>query len=539
VLALTFGAFTLLTANAEDLPIQDPDGVGGPPLVRLSAILSVFMLLDVLPRAFWRKRRQMTRIPHEFINVIRERWTGKRLALVLVGLFSFYITYVAYRNLKGFLPFLQPDLHDTSLLELDRDMFFGHDPSTVLHTLLGTGFANSFLSAIYVFFLAFVPISLAAALVWFADLRHGLWYATALCFNWVLGTLSYYLIPAMGPAFVAPELFADLAPSSSSALQHSLWAERLNVVYGHAPGPAKDLLQSIAAFASLHVSVTLTAALVAHLLSANRWLRYALWLYAGLVAVATIYLGWHYVVDDFAGVAIAYLSVAIGAVATGHSMRRRGNVDVVHNRGAGSSGGGGSGASVMAAVRLRMPEFTAGGLNAPNVLSGVRILIAPAIVAVVLAHPDGSVFAAALFAAGALTDIVDGHLARTRGLITPLGKLLDPFADKLLVLAALISLVAVDRLQMWVVGVIAAREILVTMLRAHAMRQGVVIAAGPAGKLKMFFQSGMVVALLAVSDPFATWVELLVAATVALTVVSGLDYVRAYLKGRPAAAPAV
>src|SRR4051794_36120775 len=292
LLALTFGTFTWLTAHAEDLPLRDPDGVGGSPLGRLSAILFLFMVLDGVPRALWRRRREPGGIPRETMSVVRERWTGRRLAMVLVGLFSFYITYVAYRNMKGFLPFLRPSLHDTSLLDLDRAMFFGHDPSTVLHHLLGTGFANTLLSAVYVIFLAFVPISLAAALVWASDLRHGLWYATALCFNWVLGALSYYLIPAMGPAFVAPQLFSDLPPSSSSALQHSLWAERLNVVYGHAPGPARDLLQSIAAFASLHVSVTLTAALVAHLLHANRWLRYGLWIYAGLVAVATIYLGW-------------------------------------------------------------------------------------------------------------------------------------------------------------------------------------------------------------------------------------------------------
>jgi CDP-diacylglycerol--glycerol-3-phosphate 3-phosphatidyltransferase len=418
------------------------------------------------------------------------------------------------------LPFLQPDLHDTSLLELDRDMFFGHDPSTVLHSLLGTGIANSILSFVYVLFLAFVPISLAAALVWFGEERHGLWYATALCFNWILGTLSYYLIPAMGPAFAKPALFADLPASSSSALQHSLWAERLNVLWGHAPGPAQDLVQSIAAFASLHVSVTLTAALVAHLLHANRWLRYALWIYFGLVGIATVYLGWHYVIDDFAGVLIAVLSVAVGAAATGNSLRRRGGV---------SEG--------VVKRRMALSSPTVSAFNIANVLSGIRILIVPAMVAVVLAHRDGSVFAAALFAAGATTDVADGYLARTRGLITPLGKLLDPAADKLLVIGALVSLVAVDRLGLWVVGVIAGREILVTALRAYAVRRGVVIAAGPAGKVKMFLQCGMIVALLTVADPFSVPMDLLVAATVALTVISGLDYVRAYVRG--GTAPAV
>jgi hypothetical protein len=214
ILAAICAVAMFLTAHAEDLPIHDPDGVGGPPLLRLSVVLSIFMALDVLPRAIWRARAHPLAVLGQARDVTLERWTWRRLGFVLVGLFSFYVTYVAYRNFKGFLPFLAPDPHDTTLLRLDRSLFFGHDPSTLLHDLLGTGIANSVFSAAYVFFLAFVPISLAAALVWFGDTRNGLWYATALCVNWVLGAISYYLIPSMGPAFVAPQLFSDLAPSA-------------------------------------------------------------------------------------------------------------------------------------------------------------------------------------------------------------------------------------------------------------------------------------------------------------------------------------
>jgi CDP-diacylglycerol--glycerol-3-phosphate 3-phosphatidyltransferase len=230
--------------------------------------------------------------------------------------------------------------------------------------------------------------------------------------------------------------------------------------------------------------------------------------------VATIYLGWHYVVDDIAGVVIAFLATWIGAIATGHEVPgwRRGGRPTAPPR----------------AVDAPPPS----SLNVPNVLSACRILMAPGVAALVLAHPDGSLWAAALFAAGGLTDVVDGHLARSRGLVTSVGKLLDPFADKLLVIAALASLVAVDRLALWVVAVIAGRELLVTLLRAHAVRRGVVIAAGSAGKAKMFLQVAMVLALMAVSDPSAVWVQLLVAATVTLTVVSGLAYLRGYLRGR-------
>jgi CDP-diacylglycerol--glycerol-3-phosphate 3-phosphatidyltransferase len=229
--------------------------------------------------------------------------------------------------------------------------------------------------------------------------------------------------------------------------------------------------------------------------------------------LATIYLGWHYAVDDIAGALIGYVAAVLGALATGHTVptpriRRR--------------------TAPPQAAAARAPR----ALNAPNVLSCARIGLAPLVAWAMLANPDGSVLAAGLFAAGATTDMLDGYLARSRGLVTALGKLLDPAADKLLVIAALASLVAVDRLPVWVVGVIAAREVLVTLLRAHAVRRGMVIAAGRAGKAKMVLQVVMVLALMAASDPFATWAQVLVAVTVTLTVVSGLGYLRSYLRAR-------
>ena len=78
---------------------------------------------------------------------------------------SFYVTYLSYRNLKGFLPFLTDQDYDSALLSLDRNLFFGHDPGPLLHDLLGTGIAAHLLSSVYLFSFAFVPISLGAALI--------------------------------------------------------------------------------------------------------------------------------------------------------------------------------------------------------------------------------------------------------------------------------------------------------------------------------------------------------------------------------------
>ena len=163
-------------------------------------------------------------------------------------------------------------------------------------------------------------------------------------------------------------------------------------------------------------------------------------------------------------------------------------------------------------------------LNVPNVLTVLRILAVPVIVVALLDEtPNGDTLAAIVFALAAVTDGLDGYIARSRGDVTTFGKLMDPLADKLLIVAALISLVALDRLAAWVAMVIIARELAVTGLRSVAAEQGVVIAASWLGKVKTVLQVAAVFALIAVeSSPL--WVDLLVYAAVAMTVISGADY---------------
>lgn len=163
-------------------------------------------------------------------------------------------------------------------------------------------------------------------------------------------------------------------------------------------------------------------------------------------------------------------------------------------------------------------------LNLPNALTLLRILAVPVVVVALLGEtPNGDELAAAVFALAALTDGLDGYFARSRDAVTTFGKLMDPLADKLLIVAALISLVSLDRLQAWVAMVIIAREIAVTGLRAIAAERGVVIAASWMGKVKTVLQIAAVIALIAV-DPAPTWVDVLVYLAVAATVISGADY---------------
>jgi CDP-diacylglycerol--glycerol-3-phosphate 3-phosphatidyltransferase len=163
-------------------------------------------------------------------------------------------------------------------------------------------------------------------------------------------------------------------------------------------------------------------------------------------------------------------------------------------------------------------------INWPNLLTVVRILLVPVLVVALLASAhEGDVFAAIVFAVASATDFVDGYLARSRNSVTTFGKLMDPLADKLLIVAALISLVSLDRLQAWVAMVIIARELAVTVLRLGATQAGVIMPASNFGKLKTCVQIAAILGVIAVQGRPA-WLEVLVYAAVAITVASGLDY---------------
>ena len=163
-------------------------------------------------------------------------------------------------------------------------------------------------------------------------------------------------------------------------------------------------------------------------------------------------------------------------------------------------------------------------VNLPNVLTLARILLVPVLVVALLeGSPDGDLMAAVVFALASATDLADGYLARARGSITTFGKLMDPVADKLLVVAALLALVSRQRLDAWVAMVIISRELVVTATRLAATQSGVVVSAAPMGKLKTVVQVGTIFALIAVGGHHV-WLSVLVYVTVAVTLASGVDY---------------
>jgi len=173
-------------------------------------------------------------------------------------------------------------------------------------------------------------------------------------------------------------------------------------------------------------------------------------------------------------------------------------------------------------------------LNAPNVLTLLRIVAVPVVV-LILFTPEGreisftrSVVAFSLFVAASITDLFDGYIARRYQMVTTLGKLLDPLADKLLVCAVMIMLIEPDRVPAWMAVIVVAREIGVTALRGVASTEGVVIAASNLGKAKTLLLNIGVAALILhypfLGIPVHTVGMVFLSAGLVLTAWSGLDY---------------
>jgi CDP-diacylglycerol--glycerol-3-phosphate 3-phosphatidyltransferase len=176
-------------------------------------------------------------------------------------------------------------------------------------------------------------------------------------------------------------------------------------------------------------------------------------------------------------------------------------------------------------------------LNLPNLLTLIRILLIPVFILLFSAPtPNRALAAAVVFAVAALTDLLDGYLARRRSEVTKLGRLLDPIADKLLVVTGLILLVQFQRVAGLLAILIIAREVAVTGLRAVAASQDVVLSADPIGKYKMTAQV-IAIVMLIVEDgvlpeswPLHAGGTILLYVALALGLVSGARYLSTFLQ---------
>ncbi|MCQ4726219.1 CDP-diacylglycerol--glycerol-3-phosphate 3-phosphatidyltransferase [Anaerotignum faecicola] len=168
-------------------------------------------------------------------------------------------------------------------------------------------------------------------------------------------------------------------------------------------------------------------------------------------------------------------------------------------------------------------------MNLPNKLTLARVIMIPVFLVVLLsgiaAEPLNRYIAVVIFIIASFTDYLDGHLARKYNLVTNFGKFMDPLADKLLVAAALISMVELEDIAAWIVIVIISREFIITGFRLIAVETGVVIAASMWGKAKTVSQMIMIIIVLSGAFQGNIIEQILIYVSAVLTIISGVDYI--------------
>jgi membrane-associated phospholipid phosphatase len=303
VVVVVFAGVMLMRSAAVGIPPRDPHGEIFLSRVALSSgILLVLAVVDAVVRSGAARRS-----PRAVTRVLRLRWTRRRLLLVLLGLLAYHVVYFSYHNLKSWDVLNRP--RDGFLLRVDRWIFLGHDPAVLLHTALGQHAAAYVLMVFYESFSTVVSVALVAALALTDHVRDGFVYIASAVWVWILGVASYYSIPSLGPFNSAPRDFRGLPHTMIQDTQARYLAQRAHLL-AH-PG-APDAFAQISAFASLHVAVTTLLFLMARYYRMRRT-TVVLGVYVAVTMVATVYLGWHFAVDDVAGLVIAVVSVFLGS----------------------------------------------------------------------------------------------------------------------------------------------------------------------------------------------------------------------------------
>jgi hypothetical protein len=302
ILVAVFAGVTVVRSVQVGIPLRDP--AGAVLAWRLAVDLVLLVVLAVLDQVV--RGGRSARSPRGLLAGLRTRWPRTRIGLAVGALLAYHLVYFCYHNLKSWDVFNQP--RDAMLLRWDRWLFLGHSPAVLLHDLLGQHVAAYVLMVFYESFTTLTTVAVVAALAFVDRIRDGYVFIASAAWVWILGVGSYYLIPSLGPFSSAPRDFAGLPHTMIQDTQARYLAQRAHLL---AHPHASDAFAQVSAFASLHVAMTTLVVLMAHHYGLRRTTR-VLTVFLAFTMVATVYLGWHFVVDDAAGLVIAYAGTFLG-----------------------------------------------------------------------------------------------------------------------------------------------------------------------------------------------------------------------------------
>jgi len=313
-IVVVFGAIAITRSLAIDIPFRDPSGkLFAHKILSTGETLLVFVVVDIVVRWFRGRRRGGGSV----WRTARERWTPYRIGMIVLALVAYQVVYLCYRNLKSWDVLLAP--HDAMLLRWDKWLFLGHSPAVLLHDLLGQDVAARGLTDLYESFSTVVTLSLVAALAFTPTVRSAYVFVVSAMWAWIIGVGTYYLIPSLGPFHAAPGEFAWLTRTSIQSTQATYVEQRADLL---AHPQAHDAFAQISAFASLHCALSFLIFLMARFYGL-RVLSWAAGVFLVGTLLATVYLGWHFAVDDIAGLALAWVAVQLGKLTVLGSWRYR------------------------------------------------------------------------------------------------------------------------------------------------------------------------------------------------------------------------
>lgn len=318
-IALVFAAVTLWRSSVVGIPVRDPGGEIF--RVRIAITAGTFVVLALLDAV--RRVPRGQRAPRSVLETLRRRWPARRLLVAAAALLAYHVVYASYHNLKSWDVLNAP--RDHALTRVDRALFLGHSPAVLLHSVLGEHWSAYVLVVVYESFPTLVSIAFVAAVVGVDRLRDGAVFLASATWVWILGVATYYLVPSLGPFDDRPQDFAGLPHTIVTTTQATYMEQRAHLL---ADPSAHDAFAQVSAFASLHVGVTTVIVLMAVYYRLRRT-AVVLTGYLALTVVATIYLGWHFVVDDVAGLAIGIAAVGLGILTIYPTRRSRQGVQAV------------------------------------------------------------------------------------------------------------------------------------------------------------------------------------------------------------------